>query len=96
MPRVPIDHRSCLGQDGSLGPGDQRGKGADIDVLDRLVGRLVGACRIEREMSATLGDAEESKSRPRRDYLPPRADRLPVKRHLAAVADRRLQIPEGD
>src|ERR1700751_5831654 len=47
-------------------------------------------------MSAPLGDAEKSKGRPSSNYLPPGADPLPVERHLAAIVDRRFQVPKGD
>src|SRR5215510_8893708 len=78
MPRVPIQERARLGEDGRLALCNRRRERAHVDQLRADVGESLHSCRIDRKARTAVTDAEKDQHGAGFDPPTPRRHGLPV------------------
>src|SRR5206468_7446304 len=95
MAGVPVEQAAGLGEDRRLAGGQGRRESAHVDRLGVDGGRDTGAGRIDREVRASVAEAEKDELGAPVDVGAPRRNGLPVERRRRGGARERLQVAQG-
>src|SRR5262245_9205110 len=94
MSGVPVEQGAGLTEDGRFAGRERRGERSHIDPLGVDGGSQPRAIRVDREVRASVAEAEKDQRRAAVDPVAPRRDRLPVERRHRRGADERFQVAQ--